>query len=321
MCKEEGLENKMISVIIPVYNVAPYLSRCIDSVLNQSYSCFEVIIVDDASTDGSGEICDYYKYADNRVSVFHVRHGGTSRARNIGLKHAKGAFIGFVDADDYIASDMYEKLLENMEEGIDIVCCGRRCIVPKGKSYNAFCFSRTQKFSNREAMEELLLLRGLSFSVCTKIFRKELFENIRFPVGKTCEDLPTTYKLVKQSRSVIHIGQVKYYNCYRQNSCSAHIDDAGWIDYIVFSREILKDVKKYYPKLIKQAEARYLVNMIITLKWISRSNQDYIELEKRLKVILKRIFLNGVLNPYLPYPFKRILLKYKIFSNVDWEMI
>lgn len=318
---ERETERRLVSVIVPVYNVEQYLERCIESVLHQTYPYIELIIVDDGSTDGSGQICDRYECMDKRITVHHEKHGGTSRARNVGLRYAKGEFIGFVDSDDYIAPDMYERLLYSMCEGIDIVCCGRRCVIPGKKSYNAYCIGGARKFSNREAVEELLLLRGISFSVCTKLFRRELFDDIRFPVGKTCEDLPVTYNLIKKSKNVLHIGSAKYYNCYRENSRSSHAADARWMDYVIFARDILLDVKEEYSQLVKQAEARYLLNTLIMLKEIGDSKKEYEEVKTRLEIMLQRMFLRAVFNPYIPDSHKKILFKYKILKNMDWTRI
>ncbi|MDE5696528.1 MAG: glycosyltransferase [Lachnospiraceae bacterium] len=319
--KERVIEKGLVSVIVPVYNVEQYLERCFESILHQTYPRIELIIVDDGSTDGSGKICDYYRQIDTRISVFHAKHEGTSKARNIGLQFAAGEFIGFVDADDYIADDMYESLIDNMHNGIDIVCCGRRCVVPEGKSHNAYCIGAVRKFSNQEAVEELLLLRGISCSVCTKLFRRELFHDIRFPVGKTCEDLPVTYKLIKKSTNVLHIGSAKYYNCYRENSRSSHAADARWMDYVVFARDILLDVIEEYPQLARQAEARYILNTLITLKGISGKEEIYAKAKFRLELMLQRMVLRGLLNPFIQESHKKVLLKYKILKNIDWASI
>lgn len=319
--KERVIEKGLISVIVPVYNVEQYLERCIESILHQTYPHIELMIVDDGSTDDSGKICDHYGQIDTRVAVFHEKHGGTSKARNKGIQYANGEFIGFVDADDYIASDMYESLIDNMHAGIDIVCCGRRCVVPGGKSYNAYCIGSARKFSNQEAVEELLLLRGISFSVCTKLFRRELFHDIRFPVGKTCEDLPVTYKLIEKSANVLHIGSAKYYNCFRENSRSSHAADMQWMDYVIFARDILLDVIEKYPQMTRQAEARYILNTLITLKGISVKEESYAKVKSRLELMLRRMGLRGLLNPFIQESQKKVLLKYKILKSIDWASI
>lgn len=319
--KDIAMQRGLVSIIVPIYNIEQYLERCIDSIINQTYHNIEIILMDDGSTDGSGNICDQYKRIDPRISVFHERHAGTSRARNVGLSHAKGEFIGFVDSDDYLAPDMYETLLCNMNDEIDITCCGRRCVVPGKKSYNAYCPGAARKFSVQEAFEELLLLRHISFSVCTKLFRRELFCDIRFPVGNTCEDIPVTYHLIKKSRGILHIGTPKYYNFYRENSRSSHLTDARWMDYTIAARDILLDIKRTYPQLERQAEARYLLSAMITLKGIQESKNNFTEEKDRLKRMLRAMFLRGILNPYIQKLYKKALIKCMILRSVDWTKI
>ena len=118
------MDSTMISVIVPVYNVEPYLRKCLDSIVNQTYRDFEILIIDDGSTDGSGRICDEYAEKDSRIKVFHTENRGLSCARNLGLAEAKGEWIGFVDSDDWIEPDMYEVLIRRAEEtGADVVEC------------------------------------------------------------------------------------------------------------------------------------------------------------------------------------------------------
>ena len=110
-----------VSVIVPVYNAEKYIKRCLDSILAQSYRYFEVLLIDDGSTDNSGKICDEYALNDNRIRVIHKENSGVSATRNIGITEAKGDYIAFVDSDDYIRSDMFEKMVKNAEKGMFIL--------------------------------------------------------------------------------------------------------------------------------------------------------------------------------------------------------
>jgi len=145
-----------ISVIIPVYNAAKYLPKCIDSVLNQTYKNLEIILVDDGSTDESGKISDKYSYKDNRVIVIHKENGGTSDARNKGIKAATGKYIGFIDSDDYIETDMYEILLKTLYAyDADIVECAFYRIKKDNLILPPKYFSGTpEQFNVSQAMEE-----------------------------------------------------------------------------------------------------------------------------------------------------------------------
>lgn len=173
----------MISVIIPVYNVAPYLNQCIDSVLSQTYTDYEIILVDDGSTDGSEIICD--SYVNQRIRVFHTDNHGLSTARNFGIKQAHGTFIYFLDSDDWIDSDVLEKCISSIGSA-DVLCC---------------CNFSTS-ISGVEALEALINGK-ISTSTWNKLFRKDCFSTIQFPDGHVMEDVATTYKILHQSQLVI----------------------------------------------------------------------------------------------------------------------
>lgn len=123
----------MISVIVPVYNVKPYLEKCVDSIRNQTYQNLEIILIDDGSTDGSGALCEEYAKIDSRVVALHQKNAGQGAARNYGLEKAHGEWIGFVDADDWIDRNYYEKLVQAAETaGADMACCDRRVYDEQG---------------------------------------------------------------------------------------------------------------------------------------------------------------------------------------------
>lgn len=302
---EENNVSGLISIIVPIYNVRGYLNKCIDSIIEQTYSRLQIILVDDGSTDGSGEICDEYLKKDNRIQVFHKKNGGASSARNFGLKKAKGEWIGFVDSDDYVEQDMYELLLLNMDSDVDITCCARKVIYPpeQRKRPEFWCALNKRKvFSSEEAVKEVLMLRYLSFSVCTKLFRKSLLKDMWFPFGKTAEDIPFTYEALKRSRSVVHIGKAKYINFHRENSSSRRPFYMGRINSVQFSRSILLDVIKEYPELRKDAEVMYtksIYNMIINIEK-GNETKEYISLLNKLKKELVRMYIRNIRNPYMP---------------------
>ena len=145
------MEN-LISIIVPVYNVENYLRKCVDSIINQSYKNLEIILVDDGSTDSSGKICDEYSLKDSRIKVIHKKNGGLSDARNAGMEIASGDFWGFVDSDDYIDSDMYSVLLENLLGAeADLSACGR-IFTYDGKEIPEYSENNPVTLSGREAV-------------------------------------------------------------------------------------------------------------------------------------------------------------------------
>lgn len=295
----------LISIIVPVYNVESYLCRCLDSILNQTYNNIEIILVDDGSTDRSGEICDAYKEKDSRISVIHKLNGGLSSARNCGLEIAKGEYIGFVDSDDYIASDMYALLHSYMRDDVDIVSC-RMARINKEGHIKIYGVSKIIRLDNVQALKEMLHVRHLSISSCDKLYKKEVLKGIRFPVGRTAEDLPFVYNVVKNCRNVINIGACKYYYCYREDSISHKSFFTRRVDYALFARDILEDIVTEYPMLRKDAEARYVQNIMSVAASIKESpnRDDYEYMRKRLVKAVRRMILRIIVNPEMSYEQK-----------------
>lgn len=293
-----------LSIIIPIYNTEKYLGKCIDSILDQTYRDYELILVDDGSIDGSGQICDAYQKADKRIKVFRKKNEGAASARNLGLQYAKGEFIGFVDSDDYIAADMYESLFKCLEDDVDIVTCGRCHVYPskiRKSKQKKLCAHTKMKYSTEQAIEELLRGELFSYGVYDKIYRKELFDDIRFPRGRVSEDLPVTYALFKKCRNVVNIGEAKYYQFRREDSITRIDFFPRRIDNVLFHRDILEDIKKEYPQFSDIAEANYINSVVRRIGEIRESKDRvlYMELEKRLIKVLKRMQVRIVFNKFL----------------------
>ena len=209
-------EKPLISVIVPVFNVAPYLRKCLDSILNQTYENLEIIIIDDGSTDGSGSVCDEYK-KDERVKVFHTENRGLSAVRNKGLDEANGDWIGFVDSDDWIEPDMYEVLQKKAEEtGADVVECGVFIKYPDRTERHK---RRNVVLNGSEAIRALLN-EELSENAWNKLWRKDCFDNTRFPTGRIFEDIATTYKIYSNINSFCSLTDEKYHYEQRRDSLS-----------------------------------------------------------------------------------------------------
>ena len=303
--------DELISVIVPVYNVKDYLDRCLLSIINQSYKNLEIIIIDDGSTDG-------------RIKVFHKENGGLSSARNYGLDVATGNYIGFVDSDDYIEKDMYELLLNSMEEKTDIACCGTLYKFDERRSTQTKGYGKAPKkttFNNIQAIDELILQRYISFSSCDKLYRKELFSDLRFPLGRTSEDLPVVYKLIKKCRRVVNIGRAKYVYCYRNDSISRREFYFRRVDYPIFAGEICKDISENYPQFRGKAEALYIQYVIFTLNRIGRCKKRYYykDIERRFMKVICRMCFNILSNPFISMEDKK---KYFliVMDSVVWNI-
>lgn len=190
--------SKKISVIVPVYNVMNYLNQCLESIIHQTYTNLEIILVDDGSTDQSGYICDMYKEEDPRISVVHKKNGGLSDARNTGLSICKGDYISFVDSDDYISPYFYEILMGVAEKNnCDIVALEGGISFWDGEENPVLAKSKDEfsaHYLDSHDVLERMLYQKIATGAPFKVYKKEVFNNIRFPLGYLYEDVATTYR-------------------------------------------------------------------------------------------------------------------------------
>lgn len=210
--------NPQISIIVPVYKVEKYLEHCVNSILNQTFDDFELILVDDGSPDGCPQRCDEMAKKDNRIIVIHKTNGGLSDARNKGIDIAKGKYIAFVDSDDYIACDMYEKLYNNLKQNnADIAMCRAHNIYDDDFEHHKYNEGEIRVFLNDDILKALYSKKLDNFA-WNKLYKRELFQNIRYPYGKIYEDLFTTYKLLDLSNCVVTDASKMYYYRIRKDS-------------------------------------------------------------------------------------------------------
>lgn len=197
-----------LSVIVPVYKVEKYLSRCIDSILNQDYRDFELILVNDGSPDNCGKICDEYALKDGRIKVIHKENGGLSSARNVGIDISEGKYITFIDSDDYIHPKMFSQLINEMKvQKADISICSY-----KSTTKNEEDASISNIFSVLDKYDSIKRMNFISFiTAWGKIYKTELFNDIRYPIGKYHEDEFTTYKLFYKSNKLIYTEDELYF--------------------------------------------------------------------------------------------------------------
>lgn len=206
-----------LSVIVPVYKVEKYIHKCVESILNQTFTDFELILVDDGSPDDCGRICDEYAKKDARVRVIHKENGGLSDARNFGIEAAKGEIIGFVDSDDIIDANMYGDMIGYMKEhDLDVVCADTYVVRGERKKFNPR-YDTDKIFMRDEAINEIL--NGtLDNSAVNKIYKRSIMGDVRYPKGRVYEDVATTYKYIFQARRVGYICKPYYYYFKRGGS-------------------------------------------------------------------------------------------------------
>ena len=206
-----------LSVIIPVYRVEATMNRCIESVVGQTFSDMEIILVDDGSPDGCPAMCDAWAGKDGRISVIHKENGGLSDARNAALDVAQGEYVTFVDSDDYLAPDTYEEVMVWVE-GNDIT------EYPLFRHYGSQWQQEVRFGSHVYDNAEDYWLRGRAYEhsyACNKVYRRELFADVRFPKGKVFEDMATLPRLLDHARRIATVDSGMYYYCYNGQGITA----------------------------------------------------------------------------------------------------
>lgn len=309
--------NPLISVIVPVYKVEKYLHRCIDSILAQTYENIEVLLIDDGSPDQSGAICDDYQAKDSRVRVFHKENGGVSSARNLGLRESKGDYIGFVDADDYISPEMYQSLLNLIEQNkADIAICGYQKEIDKDK-FEPYWKDKVQISLDRNKMiSNLLTNHYFTCSACTMLFNKSLIYRIMFAERiKHNEDLLYIYEAMKLAEKAMYISEPYYYYCTTDGSATTSGFSDAMMDVVYVSEYILEDIKNRIPELYSLERREFVRNNIICATSASQngcSNQEHIKrIQKNIRKMMPWYLFSSA---SMGYKFQAMLI------SMNWNL-
>lgn len=262
---------EIISVIVPVYNVENYLARCVESILAQTYPNLEVLLVDDGARDASGRICDEYADKDSRVRVIHKENGGLSSARNAGIEAAKGDYLAFVDSDDWIEPDAYEQMLHLIHKyDVKLVCAGRYDVNgDTGEKTIGLCPQKEEKLAAEEVVGRIFTWDNCDSSACDKLYHRSLFQEYRYPVGKVCEDLPVTYKLILQAETVAMLDKPIYNYFHRPDSITTAGISEKTFHYSQHTAKIYPEIRDSHPAIEPQAQflrVRSLYHLLVTLE-------------------------------------------------------
>ena len=252
--------NDLISIIVPVYNVEPYLSKCLNSIINQTYRNLEIILVDDGSTDNSGKICDEYKLNDNRIKVIHQENHGIGFVRNIGLKECTGKFVAFVDSDDYIANDMiyilYNKIIEY---GADISCCANYRIERNNNiKISGANFKNKEVFCKNEIFKNYL--QGVfGFCLWNKLFKHALIKNMQFSRNRVGEDMIFLTQAFNYAGLVCGCDNALYYYVKRETSLTESMKKSNnKIEIFRVNKQIFEFIKNNKKDCLKIAVNNYV---------------------------------------------------------------
>lgn len=300
--------NDLITVIVPVYNVEKYLERCVESIINQTYKNLEIILVDDGSTDNSGNICDEYAKKDSRIIVIHKENGGQATARNMALDIAKGKYIAFADSDDWVDISIYEKLYNALIcNNANISVCARYNVYDGGKTESAFVETESKILPSEEAIKKILTYENMDAAPCDKLFDAELLKNIRFPVGYICEDIPFVFNAVIKAQTVAYINEPLYFYLQRSGSTSKSCFSEKSKGLEIYHTQAAKSAKEAYPTLKKEADFyEYQGKTSLLFKLEKEKNIVDVNYYKYLKNNIRNNFFKIVCSNY--FTFKKKVL-------------
>lgn len=265
----------IISVVVPVYNVEAYLGKCINSIIKQSYKELDIILINDGSTDNSGEICENYKKIDSRISVINKENGGQSDARNVGIKNAKGEFITFIDSDDYITTNYISSLFGLLKQyNADISIVSYYYVTSKRKIDNST--GEVSVMDSKIAIRRMLLDDGFDMGPWAKMYRTDYFKKINFPVGKFFEDSLTTYQIFAEADRIVLGSEPLYYYVNRADSTVNEIFNEKKLDLIEMNKSMEVFINNQYPDLSSEAHRRVVWAYFSTLNQVLSSDDDKI---------------------------------------------
>lgn len=302
--------NPVISIIIPVYNVEKYIRRCLNSVLAQTYKDYEIILVDDGSSDKSSVICDEYAEIESNIQVIHKDNQGPSHTRNVGIENAKGQYVYFLDSDDYIIPECIEILYKNLTDKRADISCGSFGFfddynsIPNDRSANDI-----SDYSGRDACLRLLYGKQFNTSSCNLLLKKEIAIQNLFPVRKYHEDEMTTFRYFLAASKVVITNQPTYYYYQREGSimhCFGQpvYDELFAADYYVdYCKEIDNDI--YKASLCKKF---YLYNE--TIKNYPQLKIENLNLYNETIFYLRRNVFSMILDLKVPIRMKLVAVKY-----------
>lgn len=303
--------SEMISVIIPIYKVEEYLPACLDSIVNQTYRNLEILLMDDASPDGCGEICDRYAAKDQRIKVVHKeKNAGQAAARNTGMDMASGEYLFFADSDDWLAEDALERLYDGLKK-YQADCCVGACVdVIEGKDGEKNVHHVEQKGTKcqtaKEAMEHVLLAGSAAWN---RLCKREMFEGLRFPLGRVNDDECFILRAYERMDKIVFMDCETYFYRKRANSITTSAFSVKMVDCVYNSRENLEFVTDKAPDLIPAAQYKYCKTMLwCYVNLFKLRDQQAKTLRKQLHKEIRGHWKMALSNPHLGFPLKVLTL-------------
>jgi len=305
-----------VSIIVPVYNSEKYLSKCINSIRNQKFQDFEILLIDDGSDDNSGKICDLFEKKDKRIKVIHQNNSGVSAARNKGISVARGRFISFIDSDDYIDPDMIGEMVHAMENNnTGMVICGFRCVNEHGDFIRKVIIHQKTDviWSKEQTLKEIFAMPQTIYGYCcNKMFRKELVSK-EFECGiRIGEDLLFVVNYLKNINLTVYIPKALYnYRKYKGSVTSG---------YSSYKYESYLDLLKVLKRISisgtdnKNISALIRCNYYDTCLWVYNQTKNDQAIQKQIKSFLRRDIRDIILNREVSYKLKLLCIKAAIIG-------
>jgi glycosyltransferase involved in cell wall biosynthesis len=271
--------NGLVSIIVPVYNVGQYLSKCVESILCQEdFENYEILLVDDGSQDRSGEMCDEYaRIYPDKIRVFHKKNGGLSDARNYGIGRANGEWLFFIDSDDYLRKDALSKLYSRIDAGVDIVIGQFKRVDENGVPCGDANWVRPTEiacYSGQEAAEKMYGKLGRCVTAWGKLYRRLLFDDVRYPVGILHEDEAVQFPLFIRARKIIILPDILYFYVQREGSIMSKKTFQRLLDYVSAVEFRLDDAIKMGNYATADMHLPYLAGWIIRRYYEASSKEE-----------------------------------------------
>ncbi len=284
-------EMPIVSVIVTVYNIKNYIDRCINSLLAQTYTSVEIIIVDDGSTDGSSELCDRLAEKDERIRVIHQPNGGLSNARNTGIDNATGQYIMFIDGDDVVYSDMCDLLLTGLQTYDAQIAACEVAHTFEGNAPDYVCNDKFELLNPSEAISQMWYQTGFFPSACTKMYSRQLFSQHRFTEGLLFEDVDIMYRLLWSSERIVCTSSRLYGYMHRCDSITTAKFTVRDLDILTIADRLLDFASNTAPHLIAAAQA-YAVTAAMRVELNAPKTDEFTAAHKRARNTLKKFGFN-----------------------------
>lgn len=310
---------ELISVIIPVYNVEKYLKRCVESVINQTYTNIEIILVNDGSKDDSGKMCDEYKQKDNRIKVIHKENGGLSSARNCGIEIMSGSYVTFIDSDDYVCTNYVEQLHDMIvDNNCDLSMISYGMIFDEEYSINeGKIIDETIVLNRKSTIIEMMKLRSISQMAWGKLYKSNLFKEIRYPVGKLYEDLAVIYDILLLTDKIAYNPSKLYKYYIREGSImQSEFDPSKYYEIELIDKK-MDMIERIYPDLLVECNERRLRSYFKTIHRImsSKNKRKYKFYTETVKKKIRKIEKGMLFNSGVSRSIKIKIISFKFGAN------